>query len=208
MGSDFHFLRPGWLLLIPVALLVARMLLRAGDPSSGWRGVIDPHLLEALRVRSQSAARLQPAHLLGPLWLLCALALAGPTWTRVPSPFVTDAAAMVLVVEVGESMDAKDVQPSRLERAAQKVADLLERRPDVDAALFAYAGSVHRVMPLTADGEVLRYFCGALSTDLMPARGDRAAEAIAAANRELARAGRAGSIVLIYLVLISATNSA
>ncbi|MEO0653175.1 MAG: hypothetical protein AAFZ65_21035, partial [Planctomycetota bacterium] len=119
MLDSFHFLRPGWLLALPVAVVLTGLLLRSADPSRAWRGVIDPHLLEALRVRGRQQRTLQPAHVLGLLWGLSLVALAGPAWRRVPSPFVTDAAAMVVVVEVTESMDASDVAPSRLERAAQ-----------------------------------------------------------------------------------------
>lgn len=197
MMDGFHFLRPLWLLALPVAGMLGFVLLRMTDPLQAWRDVIDPNLLDALLVRSDRGRRLHPAHLVCLGWLACIVALAGPAWRREPAPFAEDTAALVVVVEVTETMTAKDVQPSRLERAAQKIGELLALRPDADVALFAYAGSAHRVMPLTRDASVIGYFARALAPEIMPAKGDATADAIAQANAELGRLDRAGSIVLI-----------
>lgn len=197
MMDNFHFLRPWALALLPLAALLTFALLSLRDPREVWRGVIAPHLLEALIVRGGRERRLLPAHLLGLVWLVGILALAGPAWQRQPSPFATDSAALIVVVEVTDTMTAEDVPPSRLERASQKIGELLELRGDGDCALFAYAGSAHRAMPLTRDAAVIGYFARALTPAVMPRAGDSAAAALAAAGRELQRAGRAGSIVLI-----------
>ena len=54
--------------------------------------------------------------------------MAGPAWREQDSPFTEDAAALVIVLEVTPSMRTTDVQPSRLERAVQKIHDLLAAR--------------------------------------------------------------------------------
>lgn len=196
MIAALHLARPEALLalvlLAPLWLLVAR----TADPRRAWSRVIDAHLLDALLLRSERGARLQPMHLLAAVWLVGTIALAGPSWRRAPAPFAEDSAGLVLVIEVTETMTRRDVQPSRLERAAQKVTDLLALRGDVEVALVAYAGSAHRVLPLTKDGAIVQEFAVALAPGLMPEDGDAAAAAIAAANAELARARRPGSIVL------------
>ena len=46
--TNFHFIRPGWLLLLPVAILVWILWQRRADPLSGWRQQIAPELLNAL----------------------------------------------------------------------------------------------------------------------------------------------------------------
>jgi hypothetical protein len=60
------------------------------------------------------------------------------------------------------------VQPSRLERAAQKIRDLLAERRGTRSALIAYAGSAHLVMPLTRDADLIARFAAELSPDVMP----------------------------------------
>ncbi len=103
--------------------------------------------------------------------LLCILALTGPTWKQQPSPFTEDIAALVIVLDVSSSMEQSDVQPSRLERAKQKVQDLLALRPGGRVGLVVYAGSAHSVIPLTNDADVINNFLNAIVTEMMSRKG-------------------------------------
>ena len=197
MIAALHLARPEALLLLAVFVPLWFAVARSADPRRAWSRAIEPHLLDALLLRSERGARLQPVHLLAVTWVVGTLALAGPSWRRAPAPFAEDNAGLVIVMEVTETMTRSDVQPSRLQRAAQKVGDLLALRGDVDVALIAYAGSAHRVLPLTKDSEIVKEFASALSPEVMPAPGHAAAAAIAAANAELERARRPGSIVFL-----------
>lgn len=197
MLEDLHFIRPLWLLAIPIGWLVTSMMFRLGDSRLAWRGVIAPHLLDALTIHGGRRSRVSPALLARVCAVVCGLALAGPAWQREPKPFAEEDAVMVVVVEVTESMTAQDVQPSRLVRAGQKVADLLALRPGTDAALIAYAGTAHVAMPITRDGAIIAEFASALSPDVMPVDGEDVAAALALARSELERSRRSGSIVLI-----------
>ena len=48
--DTFHFLRPVWLLLIPLGWLLAWWLRRAGGALQAWRQIVDAELLEFLTV--------------------------------------------------------------------------------------------------------------------------------------------------------------
>lgn len=196
--AEFHFLRPACLLvLLPAAGLVWR-LRKAADPTSAWRGVIAPHLLEALALTSaDEPGRLPPITLLAVALAVAIVALAGPAWERSPAPFAEDQAAVVLVVKVTPSMLAEDVPPNRLQRAVQKIEDLLALRAGQRTALVAYAGSAHLAMPLTDDADIIRTFAAALEPGAMPVEGDEPAAAVRLANERLTRAGVPGSIVLL-----------
>ena len=197
MWTEFHFLRPWWLtLLLPAAVLVWQIVRRETE-SSAWQGVISPHLLRHLVVGQEQQSRVRPVTLLAVLWILGIVALAGPTLERQPAPFADDQIAIAIIVECTETMNSTDIQPSRLERAGQKVSDFLAKRPDVQAALFAYAGSAHRVMPFTNDAGILSSFASELGSEIMPIRGDAAAAAIALANAELRELGKPGAIFLL-----------
>jgi len=194
----FHFIRPGWLLLLLPAALVIWAILHRQDPLRSWQAVIAPELLAHLVVRSEvQRSRLRPALVLGCAWFLGIIALAGPTWKKEPTPLTEDLAAVFIVLKVTPEMLAQDVQPSRLRRAAQKVGDLLALRPGTRTGLIAYAGSAHLVMPLTSDPEVIRYFAGELVPEVMPQTGDDPARAVSLANQRLQASGLPGSIVLI-----------
>lgn len=194
---DFHFLRPLWLLALPLGALIVVAYLRGEDPRYRWRHLISEHLLPHLLVASTGSRQLRPVHVLAVAWVVAVVALAGPTWQREPSPFTEDTAALVVALHVGETMRAQDVQPSRLQRAAQKVRDLLELRPGAQTALVAYAGSAHLVMPLTRDANIIETFVAELAPDVMPGDGDAAAAAVALAEEQLRRSQVSGSILLV-----------
>ena len=197
MLDEFHFLRPWWLLLlVPTAILVVSILRRESGEGR-WRGLIAPHLLPHLLVGEARTPRLRPGVLVAVLAVFGILGLAGPTARRLPSPFTADEIAVAIVVDCGATMDTEDVEPSRVERAGQKVRDLLEKRRGVQAALFAYAGTAHRVMPFTGDAGVVSTFAATLRPALMPEQGDVTAEALERADRELRDLGKPGAIVLL-----------
>lgn len=196
--AAFHFLRPGWLLLLLPAAWLCWRLWRQGDPVAAWRGAIAPHLLEALSVESPGdRGRLRPVTLLTAILLVGVLALAGPAWERQPAPFSEDQAAVFLVLKVTPSMLAQDVQPSRLERAVQKIGDFLALKPGQRTGLIAYAGTAHLAMPLTSDADIIESFAAALEPGAMPVDGDDVSAAVRLANERLQRAAVGGSIVLI-----------
>jgi Ca-activated chloride channel family protein len=197
MLEAFHFLRPSWLLAIVPAVFLSVCIWRRQGASMQWRRVIAPHLLPHLRVGPESAKRIRPVSLLLLAWIIGSICLAGPSWQREPSPFADETAALVIAMEVTPSMTARDVQPSRLERAAHKVKDLLALRPGAKTGLVAYAGSAHRVMPLTRDARIIEVFAAELLPEVMPLEGDAAQKAIELAAGELAAAGVPGSILWI-----------
>lgn len=193
--SDLHFLRPWALLLLPVGVGLFLWLRRLRDITRQMRGLVAPHLLRHLVVTGGPGERFRPEHLLLIAFVLGGIALAGPTHEREVPPFVDDQAALVVVVDVSTTMNAIDVAPTRLERAKQKMRDLLEQRPGARTGLVAYAGSAHVVLPLTEDAGILETYVDALSTDVMPVRGDRPDEALALAQDLLTTAKAPGSIL-------------
>ncbi len=59
--------------------------------------------------------------------------------------FVEDRAPLMIVLALSSSMDQPDVAPTRLERAKQKVSDLIAARAGARSGLIAYAGTAHLV---------------------------------------------------------------
>ena len=196
--AAFHFLRPAWLLLLLPAAVLTWSLLKSLDPVQSWRRVIAPELLKHLLLKDETRrGRFRPTYVVALAWLLCILSLAGPSWEKEPSPFTEDQAALFIVLKVTPEMLARDIQPSRLKRAAQKIGDLLDLRPGTKTGLIAYAGSAHLVMPLTSDADIIRSFAAELDPSVMPKHGDQPLQAIELAQRSLAKSGLLGSIVLI-----------
>jgi len=195
--DDLHFLRPLWLLVVLPALLIWWRLLRHQDRMTSWRQIMDPHLIEHLTVGESSHRGLRPIQLLLVTWVVCAVALAGPSWRMEPSPFANDEAGLVVLLKVSGTMLASDVQPSRLERAKHKVRDLLELRTGSSTGLIVYSGSAHLVMPLTRDDRIISTMLEDLTPALMPVDGDALAQALQLAEQVLQKSGVPGSALVI-----------
>ncbi|UCD51284.1 MAG: VWA domain-containing protein [Phycisphaerales bacterium] len=195
--GEFHFLRPYWLLTVLPALVLCWRIFREQDRVDKWKQVVDPHLLEHLLVGERKRQRLRPINLLPILWLVSAVALAGPTWRREPSPFADDEAGLVVLLKVSGTMNATDVQPSRLERAKHKLRDLLELRAGVSTGLIVYSGSAHLVMPLTRDDRIISAMVNDLTPELMPVDGDALAQALGLAEDLLQKASVPGSVLVM-----------
>jgi Ca-activated chloride channel family protein len=195
--TTFHLLRPLWLLaLIPLAAVFA-LLLRRQSAGAQWGGVIAPHLLKHLIVQPDRGRSINPLYLVAAAMLLGIIALSGPTWRRELPPFVEDKAPLMIALAVGSSMSESDVAPSRLERAKQKISDLLIARAGARTGLIAYAGTAHLVMPLTDDRSVIAPFLAVLAPGLMPADGKNVASAVALAAQSLATEPVPGTILLV-----------
>lgn len=195
--SEFHFLRPLWLLALLPTLLVWFLAWRKTATLGTLAKVVAPHLLKHLLVDGESVRGFRPIHMLGIIWLVSVLALSGPSWQREPSPFADEQAGLFVLLRVSPTMLASDLQPTRLERARHKLTDLLELRESSATGLIAYNGSAHLVMPLTRDGRILSAMAESLSPEIMPRQGDALSEALMLAQSHFDRAQMPGSVLII-----------
>ncbi|HEU0155005.1 MAG TPA: VWA domain-containing protein [Stellaceae bacterium] len=158
--------------------------------------MIDPELLNRLIVGGEAARGVTPGTVLLLGWVIAIVALAGPTWRLEPSPFAAAQRPAMIVLKVTPSMLSTDLAPTRLDRAREKLADLLALREGAPTGLIAYSGSAHLVLPPTPDGDVVLTMAKALSPQIMPREGDRLADAVALAGKILQDGGQGGSIVV------------
>lgn len=195
--SDFHFLRPGWLLLALFGLLLPLLWRRSKDLQRRLRGNIAPHLLPHLLLTPTDRHRLRPVHLVSALLIFGALASAGPTWEQDRPDFLENRAPLIIALDLSPSMDTADVPPTRLQAAQHKLQDLVQRRQGARTALMVYAGSAHLVLPPTDDPALLDSFIQALATDLISKPGRDVAGVIDQSKRLLAAENAPGSLLLI-----------
>jgi Ca-activated chloride channel family protein len=193
----FHFLRPLWLVLIPFAIWLHFRLRHGLSVSKQWQTVIAPHLLANLRVGGKNANIVRPYQLMTGSFILASMALSGPTWQREITPFTQDRAPLVIALELTPTMLAIDQSPTRLERAKQKIRDLLSKRIGARTAVIAYAGSAHAVLPLTDDSKLIEQYLASLLPSLMPREGDNADAALDLANDILESDDTPGTILFM-----------
>lgn len=195
--SQLHLLRPWWLLAALPALLLALLLWRSRGGDAGWRRAIDhdllPHLLEA----DHAPRRQRHWLLLLTGWLLAVVALAGPSWERLPQPLLQRNDALVIVLDLSLSMTADDTKPSRLQRARFKIQDILAQRREGFTGLVAFAGSAHVVAPLTDDNATIANLVPALAPAMMPVPGSDPAAGVTQAIDLLRSAGQPNGRILL-----------
>jgi len=195
-AQAFEFLRPGFLLCLPLVFGLQYLLTRLQSRSE-WEAFIDPVLLEPLLQKPESQGWLTPQRLAQGTVFVWVLALSGPSWKDKPTPFADDKAPLVIAISLSSSMLADDLLPSRLARAKIKISQLLETRRGSPTALIAFAETAHVVLPLTEDSDILKLYLDELSPDIMPRPGLNIEAALGASAELLASAGMAGSVLLV-----------
>lgn len=196
--SQFHFLRPWWLIALVPVIIVALLLWYQKHNARSWQQMVAPELLQYLL--DGQTTRIRPWQLIALLlaWIISCLALAGPSWEKRPVAVEQNQQALVLILDLSPSMLSEDIKPSRLVRARLKIADLLRLRKDGQTALLVYAGDVHVVTPLTDDTETINNIIPALHPNIMPAQGSNTEKAVTSAIQLLKNAAiTQGDLLLI-----------
>ena len=158
----FHFLRPEWLLLLIPFSWIVYVLASKQQVKQEWQQIIAPHILKHLSVGRSEYRSINPTSVSAVAIVIMIIILAGPSWSRQVTPLSQDQSALVIMLDVSESMNQSDMQPSRLERSKQKIEDLLALRKGSKSALVVFAGSAHTVLPLSNDADILGNYLEAI----------------------------------------------
>ncbi len=187
--GQMHFLRPAWLFLIPICAVLLWLFWRRFSLSTQWEGQCDPALLRALLVGTGAGKQWIPLAGLCVLWLIAVVALAGPTWEQQPRPVFNKLQSRILIFDLSQSMDSKDIAPSRLQRARFKLTDLISGAANRQQSLIVFAGDAFVVSPFTDDSKTLINLVPALGTQTVPVQGSRADKALKLASELIDNAG-------------------
>jgi len=141
-------------------------------------------------VERERRGRWIPAALL--VLALTALLLgAARPMARVPVP--RDEATVMLVIDVSGSMNADDVEPTRMEAAQRAASRFLDRLPArFQVGLVIFSSEAETLVPPTTDREAVRSALGTLNANGGTAMGDglaRALDVIEAARQEASNGG-------------------
>lgn len=165
------FTSPWWfLLLLVVAALVAGYVWSQRRRRRQTLRFSNLELLDRVAPKNQGWPKHVPAALLAVALLLLTVSLAGPTGEqRVPR----NRATVMLAVDVSLSMQAKDVEPTRLEAAktaAKEFADKLT--PGINLGLVSFAGTSTVMTMPTTDRAAVKQAIDGLKLSEATATGD------------------------------------
>jgi Ca-activated chloride channel family protein len=163
-------------LLVLGAFLHTRAVARFGDPER----------VAALATSRAGGRRTLKGVLLVLALALAFVALAQPQYGRGSRLIPATDLDVTLVLDYSKSMYARDVAPSRIERAKAEVGRLIAELPGARFGAVAFAGD-SIAFPLTSDGGAIAQFFRQLSPNDMPVGGTAIARALEAGRELFAR---------------------
>lgn len=195
MFEQWHFIRPYWLLALPISFCLLWFFYHYQNQKNAWQKWINPELLKTLTVGKNTQQKIGFISLL--LWLVIAsIALAGPSFKEQVQPVSKNQDALVIVLDLSLSMLAQDEKPSRLIKAKRKITDVLNARKDGQTALVVYSGDAHAVTPLSDDNQTLKHLLKAVKPQIMPSFGSNAREAFTLSQQLIFNSGQTEGKIL------------
>jgi Ca-activated chloride channel family protein len=186
--ANFHFLRPWAFMLLILLAWSVWQLKKMAVSQSGWQKFLPAHLSSVLLSNEQNTQQLS-SRLPFFIGLLAIVALAGPSWQKLPQPVYEIKRGSILLMDMSYSMLATDLAPNRQTRARYKAVDLLNELNEGDIGLIAYAGDAFAISPLTKDINNIELLLASLTPDIMPEPGSNPIAALALADEMLMNAG-------------------
>jgi len=197
MLNNLHFLRPQWFYaFIPLTVFLV-ILMKNQTYSESWRKICDARLLPFILTAKQGKRSILPILLTFLGASLCITALAGPVYKKLQQPVFREQSALVILLDLSQSMNATDIKPSRIERAKLELLDILRQRKGGQTALIVYAADAFTVTPLTDDNNTISNLLPVLKTSMMPAQGSNLGQALKKARSLFTQAGITQGDILV-----------
>lgn len=168
---------PYLLLLLPLPLLVRRFAPPYATPQEGLRVPFFQSLVSLTgQTPSKGATILQPnwgQRLLVPLsWILVVIALAQPQWLGEPITQVQSARDLMLMVDLSQSMEARDFTDEagnpvdRLAAVKLVLNDFIEKRDGDRLGLILFGSKAYLQVPFTQDLDVAGFLLNEAETKM------------------------------------------
>jgi Ca-activated chloride channel family protein len=125
------------------------------------------------------------------------IAIANPRQAVRRTPPPQKSADVLIALDISQSMLAKDVSPSRLERAKIFIQNLAETLEGERVGLIFFAGDAYAQMPLSTDVEALVLFVRNANTDFITDQGTDLVPVIELATRLFDSDSEAGRALIL-----------
>jgi Ca-activated chloride channel homolog len=192
---------PEWLVLGLVALAVGAIAaFGALRRRSRVRGLLGERLGDSLAPGIEVGRQVVRAASTALSLLLFSLALSQPQCGSRAELTRKRGIDVVVALDASKSMRARDVLPSRLERAKLELSTLLDELKGDRVAIVAFAGDAFVQCPLTSDYAAAKLFLRAIDPDQMQEGGTNIGAALATAQKVLEGADRGAKDRVVVLL--------
>jgi Ca-activated chloride channel family protein len=104
---------------------------------------------------------------------------------------------IIIALDVSNSMNARDIQPSRLEHAKQIITKLVDRLDNDKIGLIIFAGESYMQMPITTDYVSAKMFLSDINTNIVAVQGTAIGSAINMALKSFSLNSNLQKVLLI-----------
>ncbi len=201
LGYQAGLQKPLFLALVPLALLFAAIALwRALSRRSNIAAAIPERLAGVVTPGVSLALPAAQATLYGLGLALMAFALAQPQCGSHAELTKRRGIDVVVAIDASRSMLARDVVPSRLDRARLELNTLLDELKGDRVAIVGFAGEGFVQCPLTSDYAAAKLFLRAIDPDQVPQGGTNIGAALLLSKQVLTNADHGAKDKVVVLI--------
>jgi Ca-activated chloride channel family protein len=120
-------------------------------------------------------------------FFLLLIALLGPSFGNVKKEIKSISKQIYLVTDISLSMNANDIQPSRIEKAKQELKKMVKAFNSDRVGLIIFGNTAYVQCPPTYDQSALNLFIESLSTDLLNEGGSDMSSGLMLAAEQLGK---------------------
>ncbi len=184
-------------LLILVPLLVVAYILLRRSARKAFIRFGDPKILSGL-IPDYSAARpVLKFIILSTALIFLIIGIAGPQFGSKLTEVKRKGIEIIIALDVSNSMLSTDIQPSRLEKAKQSIARLVDGMTNDKIGMVVFAGDAYTQLPITTDYVSAKVFLDAIHTDMIPIQGTAIGKAIDLASASFSPEEKAKKAVIL-----------
>tara|TARA_B100000029_G_scaffold509984_1_gene600438 strand:- start:478 stop:1509 length:1032 start_codon:yes stop_codon:yes gene_type:complete len=165
-------------LFIPLAIIIIIKIMKSRKKQKIIHNIASPQIREFLfskinffRVRLRSNLLI-----LGVIFII--VASLGPQIGVKLKELSRKGVDILILLDVSKSMNAIDVQPSRIEKAKLEINKLINNLQGDRLGIIGFAGSAHLHCPLTIDYAAAKLFLNSMNTDIIESQGTDLAAAL------------------------------
>lgn len=194
----FRFEEPTYLyLLLLVPFLAAIYLYSNYQRRKAIRKFGDPSLMAQLM---PDVSKYRPDVKFGILLVaigLFAVLLARPQFGSKLETVKRQGIEVIIALDISNSMLARDIQPSRLEKAKRLVSQLVDKMENDKVGMIVFAGDAFTQLPITSDYISAKMFLESISPSLISKQGTAIGAAVNLATRSFTPQEGVGHAVIV-----------
>jgi Ca-activated chloride channel family protein len=175
----FRFEHPQYLyllILIPILAFVSLAISKSRKKALQKFG--NPDILETLMPDASKLRPIVKFYVMLLALMAIIFTIAGPQFGTKLETVKRKGIEIIIALDVSNSMNAEDIQPSRLDRAKRAIYQLVGKLKNDKIGLIVFAGQAYTQLPITTDYPSAKMFISSINTNIIPTQGTAIGTAI------------------------------